>query len=225
MIHNQKTLQFKLTDPIYSLERPTLNCYPEELQCIVCDKKLKKNHKHTCQFCGHKACNRCAYKLRLFAQQQYDLDWTKNLALSQIQKLCKLGRCCRICDRKFFLRASFQHYSGEISFYFEETEMIEECLHEEELIFDKIISERAEIDEKLAEEEKRYSQTDEDIRIELEKAQTDYERLKAQRDTLMKKLQIRNHEVTKLKRKATEDEILKDKLSHDLKKDNIKMRE
>ena len=64
---NRKKVNFQLTEAIFSLEGPTRLEYPSDMQCIVCDKELKRNHKHTCQFCGHKACERCAYKLRIFA--------------------------------------------------------------------------------------------------------------------------------------------------------------
>ena len=37
--------------------------------------------------------------------------------LASMQKVCKMGRVCRICDRKFFLRASFEKHAKEIRHY------------------------------------------------------------------------------------------------------------
>ena len=37
--------------------------------------------------------------------------------LPTMQKACKMGRVCRICDRKFFLRASFEKHAKEIKHY------------------------------------------------------------------------------------------------------------
>ena len=88
--------------------------------------------------------------------------------------MCKLGRCCRICDRKFFLRESFQNYSEQISFYVEEEKIAQECLDEVEHELEAIINQNAEINDKIREEEMRYKAADDDIRVKLEKAQTDY---------------------------------------------------
>ena len=77
-------MAFCLQEPIFSLREPTKVEFPEETKCIVCDRELKKSHKHVCQFCGHKACERCAYKLRVFANQNSALERVENLALSQI---------------------------------------------------------------------------------------------------------------------------------------------
>ena len=112
-----KKVEFELQEQLFQLEEPTKVTFQNEKQCIVCDKTLKNNHKNTCQFCGHKACEKCAYKLRVFANQNKKLVKCDNLDLSQIQQSCKMGRVCRICDRKFFLRATFQKYAAKASVY------------------------------------------------------------------------------------------------------------
>lgn len=43
-----KKEKFSLNDLIFKLERPTKDEFPNEMQCIVCDRELKKNHKHCC---------------------------------------------------------------------------------------------------------------------------------------------------------------------------------
>ena len=41
-----KKVSFQLSEAIFSLEEPTRDDYREETQCYVCDKDLKRNHKH-----------------------------------------------------------------------------------------------------------------------------------------------------------------------------------
>ena len=74
-----------------------------------------------CEFCGHKACKKCAYKMRLFANQsgKVKLSRMQDADLLTMQRVCKMGRVCRICDRKFFLRASFEKHIKEINHYTE----------------------------------------------------------------------------------------------------------
>ena len=98
----KKKVSFQLSDPIFALEVPTKREYPDDTNCIVCEKELKRTHKHTCQFCGHKACEKCAYKLRVYANQR--MDKLPDVALNELQNVCRMGRACRVCDRKFFLR-------------------------------------------------------------------------------------------------------------------------
>ena len=54
-----------------------------------------------------------------------------------MQKVCKMGRVCRICDRKFFLRASFEKHSKEIRHYTDlETKMETEVNKRERKLVD-----------------------------------------------------------------------------------------
>ena len=49
-----------------------------------------------------------------------------------MQKVCKMGRVCRICDRKFFLRASFEKHAKEISHYADLETKMETEVHKRE---------------------------------------------------------------------------------------------
>ena len=44
-----------------------------------------------------------------------------------------MGKACRICDRKFFLRQSFSKYAREISYYGEEAQKLEIKIEEEQV--------------------------------------------------------------------------------------------
>lgn len=42
----KKKLKFSLNDKIFKLEKETDIEFPNEMQCVVCDRELKKSHKH-----------------------------------------------------------------------------------------------------------------------------------------------------------------------------------
>lgn len=39
-------MSFKLNEEIFGLEEPTRRRFPQETACVVCDKELKRSHKH-----------------------------------------------------------------------------------------------------------------------------------------------------------------------------------
>ena len=61
-----KKATFMLNDPIFLLEEQTKSVCFKDTKCISCDKDLERKNKHFCQFCGHGACKKCAFKLRPF---------------------------------------------------------------------------------------------------------------------------------------------------------------
>ena len=88
--------------------------------------------------------------------------------MSEIQRICKMGRACRICDRKFFLRASFQGHAAQIAYYANESQAVEDNLNEIQLELDEINDQKIEIDAMIREEEQRYQSADEAQRQKLE---------------------------------------------------------
>ena len=72
-----------MDDPIFDLEKPNSNVQSEEIECRCCaykfglrdtgtsglmklDVNFGLKYKIFCDFCGHKVCERCLYKVRLF---------------------------------------------------------------------------------------------------------------------------------------------------------------
>ena len=55
-----ETSSFQLKDEIFLLEKPTSVLHVNEVKCTCCGKGLKK--ELYCEFCGHKACDKCCYK-------------------------------------------------------------------------------------------------------------------------------------------------------------------
>jgi hypothetical protein len=72
-----------------------------------------------CEFCGHKACEKCCYKQRPFANTKVD---TTGMTLEQMHKVCQFGKICKVCDRKFFLRTTYLEYANELVRLEKETE-------------------------------------------------------------------------------------------------------
>ena len=69
------------------------------------------------------------------------------MALSDIQQFCKMGRACRICDRKFFLRTSYQGYATLLTHYFDNMKEIEQNFNIVKMDLNGIEQEGALIDE------------------------------------------------------------------------------
>ena len=115
---------FDVNDPIFNLEGQTKQVFPANEKCISCDKEIGKNKKlfwyvyffakHFSHFCGYRACEKCAHKKRAFANQKYTFKQMKEMSILKIQKECTMGIVCRICDRKFFLRLTYQEYANEL---------------------------------------------------------------------------------------------------------------
>ena len=106
------------------------------MQCIVCEKELKKAHKNACQFCGHKACEKCAYKLRIFANQ--NMEKVPDLNLSELQRTCRMGRSCQICDRKFFLREAFEAQLAQHANFEQKVEKVDISLYDSQVELDEV---------------------------------------------------------------------------------------
>ena len=80
----------------------------------------------------------------------------ENLALSDIQKQCRMGRCCRICDRKFFLRASFQNHATQINHYHQEASKVSMDLNGTKAEIEDLENQKVAVLQMIGEEEKRY---------------------------------------------------------------------
>ena len=88
-----------------------------------------------------------------------------NMALTDIQRHCRMGRCCKICDQKFFLRENYQIYSDQISFFVYEIEDMEEQLNIKDNEIDEITREKAAIDAKIKQADKDYDEQDESAKM------------------------------------------------------------
>ena len=99
------------------------------------------------------------------------------MALSEITRHMQMGNCCRICDRKFFLRASFQQYHNKITHYVAEAQEYEQSLNIVKIDLDELQEEQREIDEKAKREEDRYIKEDVKQRLKLERLQIEQDRM------------------------------------------------
>lgn len=220
-----KKVSFQLTDPIFALTEPIRKEFTTDSSCIVCDKDLKKNHKHACQFCGHKACEKCAFKLRVFAKQQAeDLPDLENMALSDIQKRCRMGRVCRVCDRKFFLRASFSKFATQLTYYISETQVVDEQNLQVQIELDEVNDQLEEVKNLIREEEQRYHTADVNQRMKLEEIQREQDDMRSEVDTLQQQLKYRTEQLSKAKRELTVVDIQKEQVSIALHRDTVRLK-
>ena len=63
-----------LNDPVFKLQSTVVYDRSKETLCIVCDAKMSKSDINYCQFCGHRACKKCANQMRMFAGQAERID-------------------------------------------------------------------------------------------------------------------------------------------------------
>ena len=107
----------------------------------------------------------------MFANQhgQGQADAIGNMALSDIQRFCKMGRACRICDRKFFLRTSYQGYANMLTQFIDDIAEIEQNLDIVKIDLLELEEHSALVDEQIREEENRYIKADVNQRLKLEK--------------------------------------------------------
>ena len=70
----------------------------------------------------------------------------KSLGLSDIQVIAKMGKACRICDRKFFLRGKFEMCTARGRHFAEQTEAIVHQLDKVEEEIDNLYQEREHVE-------------------------------------------------------------------------------
>ena len=82
--------EFKNEDPIFKLSQPNDDASANQNPFCNCCKENYKSTKEVkyCQFCTLAFCQKCRYKTRVYP---------KSKDLSR-------GECCKICDRKFFIK-------------------------------------------------------------------------------------------------------------------------
>ena len=95
-----------------------------------------------------------------------------------------MGRCCRICDRKFFLQALFQQYAAQINYYAQESQDVEEQLNQVQAQVDEMDDEKDEIDNHVRGEEQRYQTADVNQRSKLGDVQMDQDQMRQMKETL-----------------------------------------
>ena len=103
-----------------------------------------------------------------------------------------MGRACRICDRKFFLRTSYQGYATLLTHYIDDIAEIEQNFNMVKIDLNELGEQGALIDDQIRDEEKRYITADVNQRLKLEKYQVEHEEMRQQRETLQQQLKIRN---------------------------------
>ena len=107
----KKIIDFDCNDEIFYLSEP-IGTKVISNNCVACEAEISKQKLQYCHFCGSRACLRCMYKQRAYQGQNSN---------------GRKGLVCKICDRKFFMFATFSEYRGKM-------EAQQKLLNENELI-------------------------------------------------------------------------------------------
>lgn len=128
-------VDFSVNDPIFHLYEP-LNLKLSSDSCRCCNDSLKKQKAVVhCDFCGHRACDKCLHKKRTFigehCLQQNELlvsdsgnkELHNSISTKRNSMPAKMtssnvepsntqlkGKCCKICDRKFMVLALYNKF-------------------------------------------------------------------------------------------------------------------
>ena len=136
-----------------------------------------------------------------------------------------MGRACRICDRKFFLQATFQTYAVQINQLTNQAQVCDEDCEDVQADLDEVNDQRAQVEAMIREEEQRYNAADLNQKAKLEKIQHDQDAMRQKRDTLQQQLRLRQDHLSKMKRELTDYDIKKEELNIQLRRENVKLRE
>ena len=66
------------------------------------------------------------------------MEQVPDLDLSELQRICRMGRACRICDRKFFLRQSFEAQLTQLDHHVHKTIKVDVALEQAHIELDEV---------------------------------------------------------------------------------------
>ena len=146
------------------------------------------------------------------------------MSAGAMQRTFKMGKVCRICDRKFFLRASFEAYASEIKAYDVQIKQLEDEYDMQEDVHEDLKEQTRLVRKMTCEEEKRHdnlAQMSQEKLLSLRSSETDLRRLS---ESFTQKISIRKKATHKMKMDITEKEIAKEEASFEVDKASNKLR-
>ena len=87
---------------------------------------------------------------------------------------------CRICDRKFFLRASYQSYASQIAHYAQQKEHYSQIFQDRDTVNQKLITEKEHAETGIQREAINFIEQDSNKKLEIDMLQLDKEKLEYQ---------------------------------------------
>ena len=186
--------EFRLNDIIFMLERPTKIQYIEDVACISCDKKLTRKNPILCQFCGHRACEKCCFKTRPFVK-----TFRSGSSSDSVDGKDAGGKVCRVCDKKFILRSSCQEIAAEsVRIDKNKDELIIEMKRKDSELAE-YQAETKKVRELIEIEERKYQLVAQENKKKLADLQAEQEEMKEMREILQQKVNKRKEQSQKLK--------------------------
>ena len=82
--------------------------------CVSCKKDISKQKPVIyCDFCGHRACDKCMHKSRQF-KQAYGRKKAVYHSVAHNTMPQNKGRICKLCDNKFMMMNTYKEFSESI---------------------------------------------------------------------------------------------------------------
>ena len=102
-----------------------------------------------------------------------------------------MGTVCRICDRKFFLRLTYQDFASELMQLEALTDQVQGELQDQQEVLTQIMNDTALYNQQIIEEDERFQAVMIESAKDLEFLQNQKDQLSKQRDELKLKVETR----------------------------------
>ena len=106
-----------------------------------------------------------------------------------------MGKVCRICDRKFFIRASFETHANDIKFYQDQTQKVEAELDIQDNLHADLLEQARLVRKMTSDEEKRNNNLYLATKDKLEDLRESETELKRLSDSFTQKVKMRKKAV------------------------------
>ena len=132
-----------------------------------------------------------------------------------------MGRVCRICDRKFFLRASYQSYANEIEFYTSQKQQLQHTKEQQESKLQTLANDIGHVEKLIQTEAVNYIEKDSAKRLELEMLSLEQDRIERDKITTQQKTIEREEQAKAIRREIAELNNKKAEIMVELQKANM----
>ena len=118
-----------------------------------------------------------------------------------------MGTVCRICDRKFFLRLTYQDFATELMQLEALTDQVQGELQDQQEVLTQIMNDTALYNQQIIEEDERFQAVMIESAKDLEFLQNQKDQLSKQRDELKLKVETRRQKHTKMGAQLQQQEM------------------
>lgn len=146
------------------------------------------------------------------------------MTMAQICETLKCGRVCRVCDRKFFLRATYQEYADDIIKLDLHNDILQAELNQKEQELLNSQEETKEYESMIHDEEEHFKEVAADNKRKLEELQEKQSQLNTENEVLSQKLISRKATTTDLRKQIMQAELEVEQLKQKLRSEQQKLK-